>query len=305
MQRDVEFRSKGERCRGWLFVPDDLVNGDAAPAIVMTHGFSAVKEMFQLSRYAERFKDAGFVTLVFDFRFLGASDGEPRGHIVSHEQCEDIRNAITWLSRQPQVDEDRIGVWGTSYSGGHVLHLAAFDCRIKAVVSQVPTINPVEQTIRRSGWDGLERLMEMLATDRERRFDGEPSSRVKVVAQEGELSALSVPEAYEAMSRHAATAPSWVNSVTLESLEDYVQVQYLPTARIELISPTALLMVLAEADSLIPVDLAKAAFERAGEPKEFHVAPCGHFEIYEQEPWFSEAVSRTVEWYTTHLQRRL
>ncbi|MCH7780373.1 MAG: acetylxylan esterase, partial [Acidobacteria bacterium] len=67
------------------------------------------------------------------------------------------------------------------------------------------------------------------------------------------------------MSRHATTAPSWVNSVTLESLEDYVQ--YLPTAGIELISPTPLLMVVAEEDSLIPADLAKAAFERAGEPK--------------------------------------
>lgn len=112
MQRDVEFRSKGVRCRGWLYVPDDLVKGNAAAAIVMAHGFSAVKEMFQVSRYAGRFKDAGFVTLVFDFRFLGASEGDPRGQIVSHEQCEDIRNAITWLSRQPEVDEDRIGVWG-------------------------------------------------------------------------------------------------------------------------------------------------------------------------------------------------
>ena len=94
MQRDVEFSSKGLQCRGWLYVPDDLVNGNAAPAIVMAHGFSAVKEMFQVSRYAEKFTDAGFVTLIFDFRFLGASEGDPRGHIVSHEQCEDISNAV-------------------------------------------------------------------------------------------------------------------------------------------------------------------------------------------------------------------
>ena len=302
MQRDVEFSSKGLQCRGWLYVPDDLLNGDAAPAIVMAHGFSAVKEMFQVSRYAERFKDAGFVTLIFDFRFLGASEGDPRGHIVSHEQREDISNAITWLSRQPEVDEARVGVWGTSLSGGHVMHLAGFDRRIKAVVSQVPTINPVEQIIHRSGRDGFERLMEMLATDRERRFDGEPSSEMKVVAPEGELAALSGPEAYEAMSRHATTAPSWVNSVTLESLEDYVQ--DLPTARMELISPTPLLMVVAEEDSLIPADLAKAAFERAGEPKALHLGSCGHFEIYEKEPYFSEAVDRMVAWYTTHLQRQ-
>ena len=127
MRREIEFPSKGAKCRGWLYVPDNSVAIQPVPAIVMAHGFSAVKEMFRLSTYAEHFERAGFITLVFDFRFLGASDGEPRGCINSNEQQEDYRNAITWLSRQPEVDEGRIGAWGTSYSGGHVLHLAA--CR--------------------------------------------------------------------------------------------------------------------------------------------------------------------------------
>ena len=69
-----------------------------------------MKEMFQLSSYAERFEAAGFMVLVFDFRFLGASDGNPRGRIISHEQQEDYRNAITWMSLRPEVDADRIGV---------------------------------------------------------------------------------------------------------------------------------------------------------------------------------------------------
>lgn len=300
MRQDIEFPSQGMHCRGWLYRPDDLEPGTRAPAIVMAHGFSAVKEMFGLARYAERFCEAGFVTLVFDFRFLGASDGKPRGRIVAHEQCEDIQNAITWLVRQPDVDANRVGVWGTSYSGGHVLHLATVDPRIRAVVSQVPTINPLEQVVRRSGPDGLEQLKVMLAADRERRFDGHPTGSVKVVAPLGELSALSVPEAFEAMSREAAVAPSWQNSVTLDSLEDYVQ--YAPTANIPLISPTPMLMVVAERDSLIPADLATAAFERAGEPKKLHVAACGHFEIYEREPWFSGAVSCMVDWYQQHLR---
>ena len=99
------------------------------------------------------------MVLVFDFRFLGASDGNPRGQIIPHEQQEDYRNAITWMSLQPEVDADRIGVWGTSLAGGHVLHLAAFDRRIKAVVAQVPTIHPAKQIVHRSGKDGLEQLM--------------------------------------------------------------------------------------------------------------------------------------------------
>ena len=84
MRREVEFPSRGLKCRGWLYVPDTSAVNQPMPAIVMAHGFSAVKEMFQLSAYAERFEEAGFITLVFDFRFLGASDGNPRGKIISH-----------------------------------------------------------------------------------------------------------------------------------------------------------------------------------------------------------------------------
>ena len=87
--------------------------------------------------------------------------------------------------------------------------------------------------------------------------------------------------------------------MTLESLENYVEC--VPTANIELISPTPLLMVLAEQDSLIPVELARAAFERVGDPKSLQVIPCGHFEIYDTEPWFSKAVGSMVEWYTEYL----
>jgi len=299
MRRDVEFLSKGLKCRGWLYVPDVSVAKQPAPAIIMGHGFSAVKEMFRLSAYAERFEAAGFVTLVFDYRFLGASEGEPRGHVISHEQQEDYRNAITWLSQQPEVDADRIGAWGTSYSGGHVLHLAAFDKRIKVIVAQVPTISPWRQIIHRSGRDGLSQLMEMLAADRLQRSDSQTVNYIQVVGPEGEPSALSAPDAFEAMTRNAAMAPNWINKLTLESLEHYIE--YHPTASIELISPTPLMMVLAEQDSLIPAELGRAAFERAGEPKELKTFAYGHFEIYETEPWFSKAVSSMVDWFVKHL----
>jgi fermentation-respiration switch protein FrsA (DUF1100 family) len=143
------------------------------------------------------------------------------------------------------------------------------------VVAQVPTINPVNQMVYRSGKDGLERVMGMLAADRVQRFDGGASKYVKVVGLQGEVSALGAPDAYEAVTRNAAEAPNWINKVTLESLEIYIE--YLPTASIELISPTPLMMVLAEKDSLIPVELARAAFDRAGDPKELHTFPLWTF----------------------------
>ena len=80
-----------------------------------------------------------------------------------------------------------------------------------------------------------------------------------------------------------------------------IYIGYLPAASIELISPTPLMMVLAEKDSLIPVELARAAFDRAGGPKELHTFPCGHFEVYESEAWFSKAVGRMTDWYAKYL----
>jgi len=96
MRRDVEFLSDGLKCKGWFYVPDDIKEGQKVPVIVMAHGFSAVKEMF-LSNYADRFIASGMAVLVFDYRFLGESEGEPRGQVLPHTQLDDYRNARTTL----------------------------------------------------------------------------------------------------------------------------------------------------------------------------------------------------------------
>ena len=96
MRRDVTFFSQGEACSGWLYVPDGLGAGQKAPAVVLANAISAVKEI-TLPHYAERFAAAGFAALAFDYRRFGASAGEPRNHLVPHDQQEDVRNAVTWL----------------------------------------------------------------------------------------------------------------------------------------------------------------------------------------------------------------
>ncbi|MDQ3303851.1 MAG: acetylxylan esterase, partial [Actinomycetota bacterium] len=116
MRENVTFTSEGMSCAGWLYVPDEL-DGRRSPAVVMAHGFSAVKEMY-LANFAEKFVEAGLVVLVFDYRYFGDSEGEPRGRLIPSEQREDYRNAISWISQRPEVDPERIGVWGSSYSGG-------------------------------------------------------------------------------------------------------------------------------------------------------------------------------------------
>jgi dienelactone hydrolase len=136
-REDVEFAVEGDvTLRGWLFVAE---GPGLHPGITMAHGYAGVRE-HGLERFARVFAEAGFVVLVHDHRGFGASEGEPRFDVDPWRQIADWRSAISYLESHPTVDPDRIGLWGTSYAGGHAIVLGATDRRLRAVVAQVPTI---------------------------------------------------------------------------------------------------------------------------------------------------------------------
>ena len=180
MRKDVEFKTQdGVTLRGWHYLPDQ--RSGKVPTIVMAHGFSAVKEMY-LDKFAEVFAEAGLGALVFDNRNFGASGGEPRQEIDPWEQVRDYRDAITFAETLPETDADRIGIWGSSYSGGHVLVVGAIDRRVKCVAGQVPLIsghNNARRLIRADFWAGLHRMFD---DDRRNRYAGKPPSMIPVVA---------------------------------------------------------------------------------------------------------------------------
>ncbi len=296
MRKNITFFSKGLRCSGWLFVPDDLPEGQRAPIIVMAHGFTGVKEMF-LPDFAERFSAAGFVTLAFDYRYFGDSEGEPRCQLFPLHQVEDVRNAITWASDQSEVDPQRVGVWGTSYGGGIVVYAATFDRRIKAVVAQVPSTMSLEfrRAMDPERWDSLDGF---LLQDRVERYKTGAVNYLKVVAPEGEPCVFPGKEAYEAYMTLAETSPNWRNQVSVESLEKTRQFD--PVSLVHWMAPTALLLIPGEKDSLIPIDAVKDTYERAQEPKDIAILPIGHFDIYE-EPWLSKAAGAAIDWFEKYL----
>jgi fermentation-respiration switch protein FrsA (DUF1100 family) len=299
MRRDIKFRSEGLQCAGWLFVPDDLPQGKKRPAIVMAHGFSATKEMY-LQFFAEAFCKAGFVVMVFDYRFLGASEGEPRGQVIPYQQHQDYRNAITWVQQQPEVDPGKIGIWGSSYSGGHVLHVAAFDKRVKAVVSQVPAVDCSANARRLMRCDHFEGFRDVLLADRAQRYTGGPVNYADVVAPQGSPCVLPTPDSFEWFTKtHESLAPSWMNKVTLESIEYFLE--YRPMTSIELIAPTPLMMVVAKGDMLVPADLAIEAYSRAREVKALELLPGGHFDAYLPDGDFDHASGCATGWFKKHL----
>lgn len=296
MRRDIAFTSAGLTLRGWFYEPP--AGASKAPAIVMSHGFSAVKEQ-GLAGFAERFNAAGFAVLVFDHRHLGASDGGERGRIVPQEQHDDARAALTWLSAQPQIDAGRIGLWGSSYSGGHALFLAAMDPRVKVVVAQVPAMDIVRSLLALAGRDGLAAYQSLLVEDHAARQAGAPSGRIPVVAPAGQPSVLSTPDSYDWFMAARSQAPNWVETTTLESVARMME--YQPAAFIDLIAPKPLLIIAGVRDALIAIDQVRAAFARAGEPKKLVELDAGHFDLYPGAPHHARAADEATAWFARYL----
>src|SRR6202043_429511 len=121
---------------------------------------------------------AGLAVILYDHANCGTSDGLPRQELDPIRQQRGYRDAITVLAAHPSVDPDRIGIWGTSYSGGHVLGVAAADRRVRAVVSQAMTISGHGNTIRRNTPDGLAELRRRWAQERLDRMAGAPATMV-------------------------------------------------------------------------------------------------------------------------------
>jgi uncharacterized protein len=294
-RRDIEFDAEGVTLRGWFYAAE---GGASGAAVVLAHGFSAVKEMY-LDSFAEAFAAAGLNALVFDNRCFGASDGEPRQEIDPWAQVRDYRHAITYASTLPEVDPQRIGVWGSSYSGGHVMVVAAIDRRVKAVVSQVPLISGHDNLRALVRADFIAGFRQLFDADRLARFRGEAPAMVPVVDKDPLApSALPTPDSWEWFSETGQTrAPAWRNEVTLRSVEMFTE--YEPGTYLPWISTTPLLLVVAAGDHLVPAELAIAAFETARQPKELVILPGCHFDAYVKD--FEAASGHARDWFTRHL----
>ena len=297
MREDIEFDAEGVTLRGWLYLPAAATG--PVPTVVMAHGLSAVKEM-HLDSFAEAFALGGLGALAFDNRNFGASDGEPRQEIDPWAQVRDYRHAITHAQTLAEVDSDRIGVWGSSYSGGHGLVLGAIDKRIKCVAVQVPLVSGFKNIQRLVRQDFIAPNRAAFDEDRAARFRGEPPAMVPVVDPDPmAVSALPTADSWEWFSETGEKrAPAWKNEVTLRTVE--LLMEYEPGVYVERISPTPLLMVVAAGDILTVSDLAIDAYENAREPKKLVILPGGHFGAYTG-PDFDVSSGAARDWLVQHL----
>ena len=302
LKQDIAFNAEGCTLRGWLFKPNNI--STPLPAIIMSHGYNCIKELY-LDKYAEIFCQQGFCVLVYDNRNFGDSDGEPRQELDPWQQIKDYRHSISFLQTQSFVDPNRIGIWGTSYSGGHVLVVAALDKRVKCVVSQVPTISGYQGMLRRIQPGAWDTQRQQFDEDRLNRFLGKPPKMIPMITDPNVPGAAShaSADAWEFFTGKNTPAfdqwrfKKWRNEITLRSVEMYSE--YEPGSYIERISPTPLLMLVATNDVVAVTDEALAAYNRAREIKKLHLFSGGHFSAYTDQ--FDSCSYEAIEWFKKHL----
>jgi dienelactone hydrolase len=204
---DVRIPSHGEQLATYVYRPT-TTNGDA-PGVVMAHGFSATRDD-GLPGYAEAFRDAGFVVVLFDYRHFGASTGEPRQLLDIARQHDDYRVVIAWARGLGGVDPDRIVLWGSSFSGGHVLAVAAGDRRIAAVISQAPYTDSIP-TLKLVPLRNMVRFAVDGVRDQAGAWLGRPPRLVAAVGEPGAVAAMTAPEALPGFNALVGPNSKWRN----------------------------------------------------------------------------------------------
>jgi len=301
-RHNVEFPAEdGVFLRGWLYEPiREVEEQQLYPAIVMTHGYGAVKELY-LDLYAEYFVQSKFVVLLYDHQNFGESSGEPRQEIDPKKQVQGYSSAITYLqSLTNLVDAERIGIWGTSYSGGHVLVVSALDKRVKCVVSQMPSINGKKNLKRRSKNDeDYQKLLKAFERDRKQRAEGCAPRIIPIIRPEEQKDWWNFFDVNHAVDEDKWRYQNWKNEQTLGSVEMYGE--YDPEEYIEKISPCPLLMIVADNDTVTFTEDEIELFEkRVGEPKKLVKFSGDHFSAYKEQFQLTSKVAN--DWFVKYLQ---
>lgn len=291
-REDHVFSSEGTSCAGWLYRPEEPPR---PPVVVMAHGFAGERHV-ALPAFAERFAERGMAVFVFDYRGFGDSEGQPRHLVDPYRHVADWESALGYVRSLDGIDPDRVGLWGTSFSGGHVMVTSARH-EVSAAVVQVPF------TGSRAGGRGPERSASYLwwalvsgLFDRARGALGLSPYYVPVVGPPGSRAVLNTPGAEEGYRALIPPDEEWANRCAARiflTLPGYRPVD----AAAEISCP--FLFVLAEEDRLIPPASVEDAAERVPKGQLYRV-PVGHFDVYRGDP-FEKVVGREADFLAVHL----
>lgn len=291
-REDVQFASGNDRISAWLYRP---ATSGPAPLLVMAHGLGAVRTM-RLDAYAERFSAAGYACLVFDYRNFGDSEGQPRQLLDIGMQLADWAAAVAYARTLEGIDDNRIGLWGTSFGGGHVIASAARLPGIAAAVVQCPFTDGVA-SVRTLNPLIFMRIGVLATRDVIAAGIGKAPVMVPAAGKPGEVALMNAPDVYPGYMRLVPEGQAVPNEVAARLAMKVIT--YRPgrlTAKIT----CPILFCVCEADSVAPPapTLRYAAKAPRGEVKMY---PEQHFAIYVDDA-FERVVADQLAFLDKHLK---
>ena len=268
----VRIPSHGEQLAAYRYTPDRA--GAQVGCVVMAHGFSATRDD-GLPAYAEAFCDAGFAVILFDYRHFGASTGQPRQLLDIGRQQDDYRAVVDWARHIDGIDPDRIALWGSSFSGGHVLAVAAGDPRIAAVIAQAPFTDSLP-AIRQIPLTNLVRAGAAALRDRVGAMLGRAPVLIPAVGEPGTFAVMTTSDADTGFRDLIGPESLWRNEIAARlvlTLPFYRPVRF--AARLQM----PVLFCVCDDDVVTPPSSTITAAREAprGQLHRYHY---GHFDIY-------------------------
>jgi uncharacterized protein len=301
MEEAAYYYSDGLRISAKIYVPDDYKAGEKRPAVVCIHGYSGRRDVY-MPPFAKYLNRHGYVAMTFYHRGFGDSEGI-RTLNVPMEQVRDIMNAVTFIQQRPEVDPEKIGLFGTSFGGATATYAAAIDQRVKSVVEVAGTGNGERSSrSKRTTWDWF-KLLDELKEDRIRRVLKNEGKRVPYQTLNPMSNAIQERQTakYTPEQRYEGQYPE---GYPLQSVEE--QLTFKPESVVHLISPRAILFIHTERDTMVPVEEAQIMYAKAGEPKKIFIIPkMDHKEVYEEinPEVFGMVMKETVQWYDEYLKK--
>jgi len=281
----VRFLSGGLNCEGRLYLPKGIKK---PPVIIMAHGFGAEMD-FGIPAYAEEFAKNGYAAFIFNYRYFGGSEGEPRQLISPKRQLEDWDSAIEFARSLNEVDGGRICIWGFSMSGGHILAEAANNVNVKGFIAHVPFMDSMHM-VKISGFTKVLKINAAEYRDLFYMLTGKARHNIPVVGRPDEFSIMSTPETYEDYMSLIPEGSGWRNefpAISMMAITFYRPVKYISGIKCRG------MVLLGEDDSLLDNRLVRKKF--SGMPNvELSEYKCRHFGFFKEE-FYKKAVSAELK----------